>query len=472
MLEWMRLPAALLIACALLFLVTLVIETLYVLLLRSSPEKEPLADRLYALSLLPALVVCVFLVAMARDMAALRYADLRFDALRFLFLLPCAAAVWSFVRRPRLASCANAALWLIQLPLWNAWGAGILHSIYPLCCVFLFLSVLREFLKLIVALSAAPGALDVKEALDRLPDGLLFADEKGRVLLMNNAMDALLRRVDVSVLLSAPELLKALDHLPDNEERTLVSVANGRMLRFRNGGSYLITQSSFSFEGRSYSQLLAADVTEEDLMTTELSRYTAELARTQKQLTETLSAAEAMEREKELLRLKYSVHDVIGQRLSILHRFLEDMDEGRLSVEQLKALLYGLDEELRRSFSADVGLRLNALSSALLLIHVTLTVEGTPPDIQNAAVLLSILREAATNAVRHGAAKRIRATFAEDENAYTLRVENDGALPAVPIREGDGIRGMRMKLALLGGDLRVEPSPVFCLHITLHKARS
>ena len=71
-----------------------------------------------------------------------------------------------------------------------------------------------------------------------------------------------------------------------------------------------------------------------------------------------------------------------------------------------------------------------------------------------------IVREATTNAVRHGAAQHLRARLALDHGVTVLTVTDDG----VGFRPGDvsggyGLRSMRGRAAAMGGELHVRSAP-------------
>ena len=61
------------------------------------------------------------------------------------------------------------------------------------------------------------------------------------------------------------------------------------------------------------------------------------------------------------------------------------------------------------------------------------------------------------NALHHGQAKRIRLLFWVDDDLLSMSLWNDNRAGAEPTRihEGIGLRGLRERLELLGGELRL-----------------
>ncbi len=75
--------------------------------------------------------------------------------------------------------------------------------------------------------------------------------------------------------------------------------------------------------------------------------------------------------------------------------------------------------------------------------------------------LLSIIREAIVNAARHGKARQAWVDILQDEQSVTVSISNNGLpLPeAKHLSEGMGLRGIRMRTALLGGEFRLHNTP-------------
>ncbi|HEY6396429.1 MAG TPA: ATP-binding protein, partial [Solirubrobacteraceae bacterium] len=76
--------------------------------------------------------------------------------------------------------------------------------------------------------------------------------------------------------------------------------------------------------------------------------------------------------------------------------------------------------------------------------------------------LSRIVREAVTNAVRHGGANHVAVTLARAQHGVALRVVDDGHVAGDDDRgravEGFGMRSMRQRAAALGGGFEVRQS--------------
>ena len=173
------------------------------------------------------------------------------------------------------------------------------------------------------------------------------------------------------------------------------------------------------------------------------------------------------------LRMRARVHDVIGQRLSILHRYLE---EGRLddeSFEQIDPLLRSIAADLRSGGDSEPAERLGDIVHAFGLVSVQIDVEGSlPEDARVAAAFLQIIREASTNATKHAQAHQVQVRLWQEEHdggdaVALMTISNDGAPAPVSYREGTGIPGMRHVAQDLGGSLEVHAAPPFTLAVSI-----
>jgi signal transduction histidine kinase len=79
-----------------------------------------------------------------------------------------------------------------------------------------------------------------------------------------------------------------------------------------------------------------------------------------------------------------------------------------------------------------------------------------PEDTETA--IYRIVQEALTNVVKHADAEHVSVVLARQDRTVTALIEDDGRGfdPAAMREEGFGIVGMRERVALLGGTLKLE----------------
>jgi signal transduction histidine kinase len=186
---------------------------------------------------------------------------------------------------------------------------------------------------------------------------------------------------------------------------------------------------------------------------------------------------EAQELERK--RLARELHDETGQALTSILLGLKPLEAGaegedREAVGALRELVVAtlqdvrrLAVELRPSALDDLGLvaAVNRLAESFGEggIHVDIEAqigdERLPEPVET--TLYRIVQEALTNVAKHAEAKRMSITLVRKDGTVIAVIEDDGKGfdPEASAREGLGLLGMRERLALVGGKLRVEAAP-------------
>ena len=200
----------------------------------------------------------------------------------------------------------------------------------------------------------------------------------------------------------------------------------------------------------------------------------------------------------ERTRIARDIHDGVGhlltrlllqvKALAVTHR-----DEPAVAAD-LTELDRGLDGALsamRRSVHAlsdegeDLATSLNLLGSRCGIGHVEVDCpleEAPPPAVTRC--LVAVVREALTNAARHGRASSARVRVSDYPAFWRVAVDNDGAVPergqwpggGAPSSispngapAGLGLRSMSERLEALGGAVRLAPRPRFTVIATIPK---
>jgi len=278
------------------------------------------------------------------------------------------------------------------------------------------------------------SAISIKEGMDALPAGLLFVAQDGRILLINRKMQELLREIG--------------EHQVFSQPGNWVHEAGGRM--------WMFAQSKMLIGKKWYTQLTATDVTEQWSLTEELRAKKAQLEQRGLELSAALNELDAVCRAEEALWLRTRVHDVLGQRVTLLLRALREQTQPDT---QLSAFAHDLPQLLRENRDTEAAARrLQRLQELMREIGVTLSVQGGLPDCPETADLIAdIIMECSTNAVRHGFAAEIEAQIGQG----ILTVANNGRLPERALVPGHGITGMQKKLAATGGRLTIQTTAPF-----------
>ena len=192
----------------------------------------------------------------------------------------------------------------------------------------------------------------------------------------------------------------------------------------------------------------------------------------------------------ERTRIAREIHDGVGhlltrlllqvKALQVVHRAAPGV------VDDLATLDDGLDEALdsmRRSVHAlsDEGeelatsLNLLGLRCGIATVSVDCSTDTEPPAAV-ARCVVAVVREALTDAARHGKARSARVAVTDYPAFWQVTVDNDGVVPdedepAVDGRGGSGLglRSMTERVEALGGRVRITLRPRFTVFATIPK---
>ncbi|WP_242108238.1 sensor histidine kinase [Luteimonas aquatica] len=173
----------------------------------------------------------------------------------------------------------------------------------------------------------------------------------------------------------------------------------------------------------------------------------------------------------ERTRISRELHDLLGHHLTALSLNLEvasHLTEGQAHehIDQAHTLARLLLSDVREAVSQ---IRDNdAIDMAATLLPLADNVPGLSIDMamprpfliddpERAHVLLRCTQEIITNAVRHAQARILRLRYSWDGHAIRLHARDDGR-GAEDAVAGNGLRGIRERLAEYGGELETETS--------------
>lgn len=160
------------------------------------------------------------------------------------------------------------------------------------------------------------------------------------------------------------------------------------------------------------------------------------------------------------VRKRISAGPEVDQRLDLcqtelrrlnqqVRSYLSQLEPGEIARETLAEAL----DQMLGVMTANRGLEVVRQLEDETLAHI-------PPE--KAIGVVSILREAISNAVRHGGARHLSLRAERGDTSVILAVQDDGA-GFTPnhheAREGHGLANMEARAAALGGTLRIESAP-------------
>ena len=208
--------------------------------------------------------------------------------------------------------------------------------------------------------------------------------------------------------------------------------------------------------------------------------FNAERSRMNRRLRKANEEIEHLAKVAERERIARDLHDVLGHTLSVITLKSElagkliERDPGRAEKEIREV------EQISRQALADVrdtirGYRTQGLAAELARAKSTLETAGLAvqcdaastlqlPAMQESVLTLAV-REAVTNVVRHAGARTCRLRLEQHNGSCRLEIQDDGRGGST--LEGNGLRGMRERVEMLGGSLQRTGAGGTTLTITL-----
>ncbi|GBR67526.1 sensor histidine kinase [Gluconobacter kanchanaburiensis] len=174
-------------------------------------------------------------------------------------------------------------------------------------------------------------------------------------------------------------------------------------------------------------------------------------------------------------RIARDLHDLLGHSLTVIsvkaelseRLFMADPPRARQEINEISQIARTSLREVREAVSGMNGASLlRELDRARRALHtagITLILNDPKPSAEQPpnSVLALALREAVTNVIRHSEARTCTLTFGYDAKGqiHTFSLEDDGPIqtprPGSALVEGNGLRGMRARLAASGGTLTI-----------------
>ncbi len=193
--------------------------------------------------------------------------------------------------------------------------------------------------------------------------------------------------------------------------------------------------------------------------------------RLNKQLLKAQDEVEEMAKIAERERISRDLHDLLGHTLSVI--VLKSELAGKLIHKNLKQSEQEIKEveEISRKALSEVrevvkGFRKGGLKEELKSIKVALKAAGIKYSINSTPIRVSsqienvlsyILRESVTNIIRHSKATQCEFSIHHSGPDVKLIIVDNG-IGYLPNENGFGIEGMRTRIKLLGGKMKIKSS--------------
>lgn len=313
------------------------------------------------------------------------------------------------------------------------------------------------------------GPRSIKESFDNLPSGVCYFNEAGLPVLCNRAM----HRFSFAVCGKDVQYITDLEGCLSEDFISYAGACkDGNMFILPDKKAWKIEKRSIADEkGNIYTQYVATDVTDLNRNREELMKENEQLRKVRAELKKLSANVVAVTREEEVLNTKMRVHDEMGRCLIEAQKYLQEDHEE--SIPDSVALSWKRAVSMVK-YNNDIPNEdmLSQIRKACESMKLAYIQNGNLPKEEKVAYIFTCaIRECVTNAVRYAKADNLYATFAENENEFTVTVTNDGIKPEKEIVEGGGLSTLRRRVERIGGFMRIDSKPQFVLTVTVPKEK-
>ncbi len=305
----------------------------------------------------------------------------------------------------------------------------------------------------------------IKEAFDHLPSGVCFFDQDGSLVLCNITMHNIAHSL----------LNHSLQYLGELEKAIESAVTASPNICLLNGVSWKFTWNEVCDSTRQwYTEIIATDVTALVLRKKELELRNQMLKDAQLQLQNLSANVIKATREEELLYMKMRVHDTMGRSLISARRILlekQPLENTTSIINEWESAVKLLQGAVRQVEYTDALDELRQAANGLIEIELS---GNLPAQKDIAYLIVSGVRECATNAVRYAKATKlfvdIKTQDDDNETYITCSITNNGDIPTpgTQIKEGGGLSSLRKHIEQSGGSMAIQQNPCFSLNLHLH----
>ena len=298
----------------------------------------------------------------------------------------------------------------------------------------------------------------IKEATDKLPMGICFADPDGRIILCNN----LLRRLSFALCGHELQIKSDLENAlmqPDD----CVIVNNGCYILPDHTVWQFCTQNITVDGDNCWQQVTAHNVTELYDNCQKQEQINKELRNINRKLKKLYERMEDDIKEKESLELKVYIHDAIGRSLLTIRDIIDSGEDTERKIETLQEAV----SMLTSNRVATLG-TMEEVKQTAGVLGVSVKTEGyLPPNCAAEELTVAAAKECVTNCVKHAGGNEIYIRIAQRGSLYDITITNNGTAPTEPIKEGSGLSSLRRRIESSGGEMHTSHKPRFALIITL-----
>lgn len=345
---------------------------------------------------------------------------------------------------------------LCFMPSWSVILIAVILLLFAILCLVL---IIKKRLSTITAMS-------IKEAISKLPVGLCFFEENGRVLLLNEQISRDCIELTGEPLYDGNSFYSSVYN--NKVKDSFITKSEDSLIIERNDGRVsMCKRFAHNIDGKLVYEICNMDISREFALKNELVQKNNDLQKMKTRLLKYGEIVSEVTKEKEILAARINVHSNFGSLIVKTKKELMNKEHNFSSLinawKEIISLIFIHDDEGQVGFA-----KANKTAES---IGVDIIYNGQYPKngSQVEKIFAQAVFECAINTVRHADGTILYVTMTENNKGNSITLSNNGKQPTKDIKEGGGLSNLRTMVENVGGTMKIVSVPKFILTINIQK---
>lgn len=297
----------------------------------------------------------------------------------------------------------------------------------------------------------------IKEAMGNIECGLCYAKADGHIVLINNCMVDIVKRMLGKEYINAQGLWKDIITFEENSVARRIDFSAGPAFLFKAGTVWGFERSVLRDSDKQYVEIIARNLTELYESKHQLERENYKLTQVQERLSHSLQNIAESRQEEELLAYKMRIHDQLGNSIIRTRRLLQ-MEE--IPPQERDGVLAVWDNTvaafLKNQLQGEMHLagNITEIRETAKALGCEIEETGTPPE--NNDLYERMVRETMYNAIKHAGATVMFVDCKKKDGFFLVHISDNGTGTEKEIREGGGLSALRHSIESAGGSIELK----------------
>lgn len=310
-------------------------------------------------------------------------------------------------------------------------------------------------------------AMSVKEAISKLPVGLCFHDETGKILLLNERVINDCMELTGEPLYDGNAFWSSVSEGKVKEDITITQSEGSLIIERIDGRVTMCKRIAHDIDGKLVYELCGIDISREFALKKEEVQKNEDLHKMKIRLLKYGEIVTEVTKEKEILAARIKVHSNLGSLIVRTKKELikDEYDRSSLIIawNDILSLIFAPDGDLQDGF---IEANKTAENVGVKIFYC-----GKRPKKGSQAekIFINAVLECITNTVRHADGTELYVTMMEGKTKSSITLSNNGKQPEKDIKEGGGILNLRTMTENAGGRMIITSVPKFSMTISIPK---